>query len=283
MVRRIVQSKGAPPSGEQLELLVNLSRLYDEMGILGEGPLPALHRTCPQAAECWARIASNERPAGVGQFDAGSEKGCIFLPWVGPAYRRGGVCVLGMNLRYGGADWEFAMEHRIALDPKWGQEQALRAGRRAHGSYWATRTMRDVAAVIRSSRGETELDTRAPSELADALLCSVRVQAVKCSPIGGRSSPEPAMNRSCPPRYLRREIDVLQPAALLAYGGPAHAALAELGEVSIEESVDRFCRGVMKHPGGTVAVFLLTHPAHGGWHKAHRALVASLTTRPAAL
>lgn len=249
--------------------------------MLGGTSLAPLHSVCPSATACWERIAEEKRPHGVGQFDPASQKGCMILPWVGPRYRRGGVAVLGMNLRYAGADWEFAMEYRIVGDPKWGQEPALRAGKRAHGSYWSTGTMRDVAAVHRSWRGEPNVDTRTPSDLADALLESVRVQAVKCSPIGGRSTPEPAMSSNCPPRFLRKELGVLRPSALLAYGGPAHGALHHLGELSVDEHTEGFRRGTMKTDGGCFEVFLLTHPAHGGWHAAHRALVKSLTSRPA--
>jgi len=282
LTTRIVQSKAQPPKGEQLELLLELTARYGEMGILDGQVLPALHTVCPAAQECWSRIPSSKRPSGIGQFDARSEKGCMFLPWAGPRYRRGGVCVLGMNLRYAGEDWEFAMEHRIALDPSGGQEQSLRVGRRAHRSYWSRGTMRDAAAVLRSWRGEAHLETQEPSELVDALLSTARVQAVKCSPIEGRSSPEPAMSRNCPPRYLRMEVDVLRPAVMLSYGGPAHGALRELGELAVEEDVRGFRRGTMRHAGGAFTVFLLTHPAHGGWHAAHHALVVSLVARPAA-
>jgi len=67
---------------------------------------------------------------------------------------------------------------------------------------------------------------------------------------------------------------------LLAYGGAAHGALAELGAVSIDESRPRFRRGTITLAERNCAVFLLTHPAHGGWHAAHRALVASLNAQP---
>ncbi len=273
-------------------MLLALCKVYEDAGVLSGDPLPTLHQVCSQASECWKGVESDKRAHGVGAFDAGSEKGCMFLPWVGPAYHPGGVAVLGMNLRYAGGDWELAMEHRIAVEPGCGQEAKLRSqGGRAHRSYWSKGTMRDVAAVLRSARSASAIDTKDPNELADALLASARLQAVKCSPIGGRSSPEPAMSERCPRLFLRAELAVLRPSVLLAYGGPAHAAVHQVGTVTVDEKATRtsakgtslltFRRGTLVLPGGaSILVFLLTHPAHGGWHQAHRELVASLTTRP---
>lgn len=278
---RLARSMAPPPTEEQLALLSELVAVYAESGVLRGTALDPLHSLCPSAEDCWARIPKAERPCGVGRFDAESKKGCMILPWVGPRYRRGGVAVLGMNLRYAGADWEFAMEYRIVGDPKFGQEVSLRAGKRAHGSYWATGTMRDVAAVLRSRRRESKVETRAPGELANALLESARVQAVKCSPIGGRSTPEPAMSTNCPQLFLRKELAMLCPSVLLAYGRSVHGALSHLGELRITERAGSFQRGTLDVEGGRVEVFLLTHPAHGGWHAAHRALVESLTSHAA--
>ncbi len=281
LTTRLVRSKAPPPTAKQLEMLLALCKVYEDAGVLSGDPLPALHRVCPHAGECWKGV-EGKRAHGVGAFDADSEKGCMLLPWVGPAYRPGGVAVLGMNLRYAGGDWELAMEHRIAVEPGCGQEAKLRSqGGRAHRSYWSKGTMRDVAAVLRSTRGAPLLDTKDPNELADALLASARLQAVKCSPIGGRSSPEPAMSERCPQQFLRAELGVLKPSVLLAYGGPAHGAVHQAGNVTINEKITRFRRGTLALSGGTsIDVLLLTHPAHGGWHQAHRELVVSLTTRP---
>ena len=281
LIQRITQSRAAPPAGEQLELLLALTRVYEEAGVLSVDPLPALHRACPMASACWGGVRPTGRPTGVGKFDPASENGCIVLPWVGPRYRRGGVCVLGLNLRYGGGDTEFAAEHRIAREPQWGQEEALRGRHKAHGSPWAAATMRDAAAVSRAQRG-LDPETRDPDELAETLLSTSRVQIVKCSPIGGRSSPEPAMIANCPRRYLAREIAVLQPKALLVYGRAAHGALPELGKLVIEEEDGGFRRGeVQPTPSERVIVLLLTHPSNGGWRRAHDALVRSLRARPA--
>ncbi len=276
LIQRIVRSSAPAPERAQLELLVALTTLYRDMGLVPSGTLPALHRACPLASRCWSRCSPSEFPTGVGRIDPASEKGCIVLPWVGPMYRAGGVCVLGMNLRFGGEDWEFAMDHRIARDANGGQESRLRAGKRAHGSYWATGTMRDVAALTRSGRGDSPLEPANRDELGDALLSVARLQAVKCSPVGGRSSPKPEMLSHCPSAFLARELAVLRPGALLAYGRPAEGALRSVGQLSLRPAVDGFRRGTLIHGAEKQEVFLLTHPAHPGWHRAHGALLASL-------
>lgn len=281
LVARIRLSRAPAPEGAQLDLLVRLARLYAELGVLEGEPTPALHRTCPSAAACWSG-RGNAQPQGVSSFDVASENGCMFLPWVGPRYRQGGVVVLGMNLRNSeGGDWEFGLEHRIARDPAWGQEVGLRAGHKAHGSNWSKGTMRDVAAVRRSWTGESGLDTRDGAELADALLSSARLQAIKCSPVGGRSSPTPAMAKNCPSRFLAHELGVLRPSVVLAYGAPAHAALAATGRVEVRATVSGFRRAHLVRGESAITAFLMTHPAHGRWHKAHGALIESLKRDPA--
>jgi len=279
LVARIRLSRAPAPEGAQLDLLVRLARLYAELGVLEGEPTPALHRVCSSAAACWSGRA--DAPQGVSRFDVASENGCMFLPWVGPRYRQGGVVVVGMNLRNGpGGDWEFGLEHRIARDPAWGQEVGLRAGRKPHGSNWSKGTMRDVAAVRRSWTGESALDTRDGAELADALLSSARLQAIKCSPVGGRSSPTGTMVKDCPSRFLTRELDVVRPSVILAYGGPAHAALAATGRVEVRATVRGFRRAHLVRGDSAITTFLMTHPAHGGWYGAHAALIESLKCDP---
>lgn len=280
---RIVASKGVEPVGAQRELLRELTEFYGELGLLDGELIPSLTRACSAAGECWKKVAENERPQRVpSTFDARSENGCIFLPWVGPSYQRGGICVVGTNIRRKDArpQWEYAFEHRIALDPKWGQVPELRRGRNPHKSRWARHSMRDVVAVQRSMRGESELKHRDHDELAEAMLSSARVQAVKCSPLGGLGTPTPTMSEQCPRRYLQRELDILRPSVLLVYGTLARWGVARLGKVAIEEQEHRFRRGTIQLAGFRSEVFFLTHPAHGGWHPAHRALVASLEKRP---
>lgn len=277
---RLLASGVPAASGTQLLLLQELAQSYRHLGVLGALPLPPLPASCADARICWKRVPSAQPPPGAGRFDPASTKGCIYLPWVGPNYRPGGTCTVGMNLRYAGGDWEFGVEHRIARDSDHGQEVSLRAGRRAHGSPWATSTMRDVVAVQQSLLGREPVDERRPNALADAVLSSARIQAVKCSPVGGRSTPTPEMNERCPPKFLRAELRVLRPRVLLAYGRPVLEALGNLAKIDPLETGRRFRRARLRFDDMEVTVFFMTHPAHGGWHVAHRELLASLQATP---
>lgn len=281
MSARIVASKGIEPVGAQRELLREVTDLYRRLDVLGADIIPSLTRACPAASACWEGI--DRPPAVASKHDARSENGCIFLPWVGPNYARGGICVVGTNIRRHDErpQWEYALEHRIALDPKSGQVPRLRRGNDPHGSRWARSTMRDVVAVQRSMRGESELNHQDNLELADAMLSSARIQAVKCSPLGGRGTPTLTMSRQCPSRYLGREIEVIRPSILLVYGVVARWGIARLGKITLEKSERRFRRGKVQFSAFTCEAFFLFHPAHGGWSRAHEALKESLKQRPA--
>lgn len=201
-LERHLRGAGGPrPAGHAAELVPLLLAQYAARGAVVGATLPALHRACDCAAGCWQGLEPGAKaPARDPDDHAPGEKGSIFLPWIGPGYREGGICVVGMNLRYRGLGWALGVEYEIAADPKHGQEQALRAGRRAHGSAWSTFTMRDVL-VVRRARGEIPMDVseRDGDALADCLMVSARLQAVKCSPIGGRGGPSRAMTTNCPP------------------------------------------------------------------------------------
>lgn len=283
LVTRIARANAAAPRDlEQVRLLMELAAVYQSAGFLPDGQLPSLERVCPHSASCWRAVPEEQRPTGTDKLDPASSKGCIVLPWVGPLYRPGGVCVLGMNLRYNRGPWKFGTEHEIATNSESGQLVRLRAGKRSHGSNWAYATMTDVAAVLRSRRGDAREDRPGREERAQALLESARLQAVKCSPSGGRSSPTGEMNRNCPPQFLKKELEVLRPSALLAYGRPTHGALFELGGLVVEEDVaaSGFRRAALRVGVDGISVFLMTHPASAGWHRSRRELVASLKRRP---
>jgi hypothetical protein len=203
----------------------------------------------------------------------------MFMPWVGPAYQLGGVCVVGLNLRYGGGDRPMGSEYRIAAH----QDVRLREGRNPHGSRWARSTMAGAIAVLRAGAGGAVTDDADDDELADTLARTARLQAVKCSPAGGRSSPTAAMQRNCPARFLAAELEVLRPGALLVYGRAAANAVARIGTLELVDDQRRFQRATVRADGWHGEAFMLTHPAHGSWYPAQRALLASLAAKPPVL
>ena len=278
---RIERGGARRPAGRQLELLEEVLAIYERDGLLAGRRPDALWRCCPNRDACWSSEQLQHRP-GVSDADPDSEKGCIFAPWIGPAYEPGGVCVVAVNLRYDGGDWDLAVEHRVATGA-WGQEEMLRAGRRrAHHSPFAWRSLTGAAAILRSGEGRTPVEAEGGDELAQTLLRTARLQSVKCSPNDHRRSQRSrAMRELCPPRFLRSEIEILEPGVLLAFGGEARSALERSGEVVYREQERGFLRGSYRGVDHQAEVFVLAHPAARGatWQRSQRALLASLVRR----
>lgn len=264
------------PTEMNTEFSQEFETLYALRGVLPHRPRPTLARCCPDGQACWKGLT----PRGGTSKDPDSENDSIFLPWVGPDYRRGGVCVVGINLNVGkgsgtwwGTERKIADEQRTAL--------ALAAGEiRVHDSHWAFATSSAAAVVLRSLDGRSG---GAPegAELVAALDRTARVQSVKCSPPRvDRGSPEPAMWQNCPPRFLGAELEILKPNVLLVYGKQPKAAVRALGVESDVERVGRFRRLTLSIADRDVTVFCLTHTGHGGWRADKRPLEDSLLERP---
>jgi hypothetical protein len=278
IVRRLERGGSQPPAGQQLDLVEETVRQYERNGLLPKGRPCALWRSCPEHERCWTPEEWDHRP-GASDADPESEKGCIFAPWSGPGYSPGGLCVVGVNLRYDGGDWDFGIEFRIATDPG-GQEQAMRRGRKQiHKSLFAWRSLSDGSSVLRAAAGASSLEHESGDELAETLLRTARLQAVKCSPDDHRRSQRSeAMRELCPPRYLGPEVDILRPSALVTYGGEAWSAIHRIGEVHMTEQAGDFIRARFSRRDNECEVFAMPHPASHGltWPNAHRALLASL-------
>ena len=122
--------------------------------------------------------------------------------------------------------------------------------------------------------------------LAEALNSSTRLQAVKCSPRTQRSRRDPrgAMDRLCPPRYLRQELALLRPGTVIAFGYPPWTALDALA-VRHEESIggEHFARARMQIDGLAFELFWLQHPSGRGdrWKQSLSLLLDELRARPA--
>lgn len=258
------------PYGGSMELPANskllgaLSDLYPQLVAVDA----ALGVACRCADVCWGDRDDPHRTNGT-----------IFSPWVGADYAKGGVCVIGLNLRIGtgtGSYWK--IERNIARD----QHAALAAGRmRSKGSRWASATMRDAAAVLRHLDGRSPEPTTSPDKLARALERTARLQTVKCSPGSGRGTPLRSMALHCPRIYLSRELSILRPGVLLVYGSSAASAVRRIGKESkVERHAKRFRRMTIRFDDWTCTAFMLTHPAHAAWRSDHDLLRTSLQSRP---
>jgi uracil-DNA glycosylase len=190
--------------------------------------------------------------------------------------------VLGVNLNNASG---LLVEYDIAINGPDSQLEALRAGKmKPHGSWWAYRSLRSATAVLRSLDGDPVRDEADPVVLADALPRISRLQTVKCSPQDdARSSRTVNMRANCPPKFLQRELEILDPSAVVAFGNESWAALDSIGMMRTTTDGPNVWRALLTHDDRAREVFWLPHPASNGslWEKSHKALLASLRKRPA--
>jgi hypothetical protein len=262
-----------PPRGQQAQLLLGLIGVYVRHGLLGAGDPEPLCRVCPNQAVCWATLPEARRD---GPYDNGS----VCLPWVGPTYAPGGVAVIGINPNFAAGDYtDFLAEHSIS----YGQHIAsLSAGHEKNGgSRFAYGSMRAAAALLDLLDGHPVLDRR-PSQLADAVLRTARLQAVKCIPVRPGSTPAPEMWRRCPPMLLADKLDVLRPAHLLVLGSSETMWAVQMlpGYTAVPCRADRLSRGKLHGAGWEAEVYGVDHPAAWGYADAsERSLISHLQRR----
>jgi hypothetical protein len=258
----------------RIQLLMSLARIYEQESVLDGDDASPLWDSCRCAESCWAAFPQDWQP---GRDPADPWNGGILFPWIGAQYAVGGVTVLGINLRDASG---LFVEYEIAST----QFECFEAGHeRPHGSWWAYRSMRSAAAVLRSMAGDAQLDVQDPVALAPVLDETARVQAVKCSSKdGARSARTPEMNANCPSRYLRRELGVLRPRVLIGFGMEVWDAVDGIAE--IDESVwgDDFSRSVVRIDDLAFEMLWLHHPASVGdtWQRSFELLKSNLSEQP---
>lgn len=263
------------PRGDQIELLSTVAAMYAKAGLIIDGDAPPLWDCCPRSGECW-RTALDPRPSRA------DGRAGVALPWIGPAYRLGGVAVVALNLRdAGGLLVEYAITCRTAGEGS--QLSCLAAGSRmAHRSRVAYASARSAGAIQDWIYGESIRDRKNPTDLVEVLDATVRLQAVKCSPQdGGRSTPTDAMSSNCPPLLLEAELAILKPRGLLVLGTAAWHAVEAMAGYTEDGWGDRLSRGRLQAGVDEIVAFSLDHPAAGGlWDRGHRQLVANLRGAP---
>ncbi len=263
----------------RLTLAAHLARIYEDLGVVVSNQALPLWRDCPCGAPCWAALPETWQPGRDPADPADPSNGGIVLPWLGRGYRPGGVVVLGVNLREASGMY---VEYEIArTQPAW-----LKAGcKKPHNSWWAYRSCRSAAAVLRSIAGARaeELDVAEPEELAEVLDTTARVQAVKCSSKdGARSERTDEMNANCPPRCLRRELAVLRPAALVAFGDETWSAMERIGQIDEAVGGTDFSRSIVHVDGHEFEMVWLRHPSSVGrrWERSFELLLGNLAAAP---
>lgn len=144
----------------RIEFLANLTRLYETDGQIVNGASLALHKCCPARGDCW-RLETGRYPTVFTASDGDcstilGESGSIFWPWIGDAYRHGGVRLTSLNLNNAhrgereDEQWTIAVEYTIAEVVK----AELEAGHKiAFNSIFHYRALCAARAVLASVDG----------------------------------------------------------------------------------------------------------------------------------
>ena len=87
------------------------------------------------------------------------------------------------------------------------------------------------------------------------------LQAVKCSPVDGRTgSPTGTMRENCPPRYLLEELRILDPTCLLVLGKGVWEPVARALEMQAPRGPAAVGLGQLTD-GRQIKVFFVVHPS----------------------
>ncbi|HZL21084.1 MAG TPA: uracil-DNA glycosylase family protein [Polyangia bacterium] len=215
------------------KLLGQVKIFYRDAGVLnGENALE-LPDHCADAATCWE---------GLGERRYGS---CtIALPWIGPKYEEARVLVVAENLNSGSDLWALAggkgkgyvldamCELEVRPRVRFGNAPKDYAGTllwHCIGTYAAV-ILRELGVPPFAEMQLTNGEVPVKAITIDAYRYLAYLNHVKCSPNdGARSQPSLAMWNRCGKRFLAGEINILEPAVILALGsgnnGPRLAAI----------------------------------------------------------
>ena len=137
--------------------------------------------------------------------------------------------LVGLNLNHAGGWWSITVEYAVKAAEIPGLEQGRRATQ--NHSRFAYRSAATVMAVLASRDGVSPVESPDPHDAPAAFQRVALVQAVKCAPLNDRSWPTDEMRSNCPPRYLARELEILEPAVLIALGEDAKWGIEQAGAV----------------------------------------------------
>lgn len=272
---------------EQASLLAELENVWHNAGVYPwDAPAPALHEACPCCDACWDG-AEKRTPSGDLNAAEDAYKRSILWPWIGPNYRKGGVCFISVNLNYAEEEpeWGWLLEEEYGLANQ--VIENFGAGDRTPvggSSLFWERLLTTAFTVLRSFDGtspQEDLEGRFANGVV-ALNRIARLQAVKCNPIEDRGWPTEAMIQNCPPRFAAPELKVLRPSVIVAFGRAAEgAALAVADNVQAHApDVPSFSRSSITIGQDKVEFLRLAHPnarREATWTEGQRLLVESLT------
>jgi hypothetical protein len=226
-----------------------------------------LDSNCPVCADCWAPFSSDQRPEWG--------EAAVSVPWVGPRYFDRRVCAVAINQNaYGGLGGLWWIINGALID--------FDQGKRHHRDF-QLHTGEYIASIHASLDGTAPARADGAPALAvaaDAWRSCAFLEAVKCAPIGDRSKPSAEMWSNCPPRYLRAELEILEPNVLLVIGHDTWETIKSILPITGTDWGESFWRARSWLVDRPVDVFFVNHPAYGHWRHSLPSLLASLERQP---
>lgn len=258
-------NEDGPMTATQDELVDRLVYLYSDRGVLEGGEDVSLRKHCGRCDACWS---SNAVPAHA-------DRAGISMPWIGARYDELRIVVIGMNLHdWGGLDAHLT----ICRD----HIRSLNEGKQGKANHaFATGAMTYVDTIARSMAGEP---LRPGEEIPHGDRLAARwdqvafLEAVKCSPSRTGSTPYDGMFSECPTMFLRAELTILKPKAVVVLGrSKVRDPVRELLNVEWGESPGSLERDFFELNSDMVELFCLNHPSRPQWRRSHEQLVESLS------
>lgn len=262
-IEHIATMEPSPADEQQLSTVARLlDTMEDRFGWIQNGSAQPLACACEAYDACWAGIPASRRPHG--------RKANASVPWVGAAFDRDRIAVVGINAnQYGGlgANWWITRGHLRDLAP--GKKPAF-----------PFRVAQYLSAIRASSAGTTPARVDEPRALASEFESCAFFQSIQCSPIGARGNATHEMATQCPPRHLVPQLEDLAPSLVVTIGKTNRERIWALVDAREEPATPGVWRGTGRLVDREIELIGLYHPSFGHRKRSLEPLIAELRARP---
>jgi hypothetical protein len=237
-----------------------LIKVYQDKNILQNGNEVLLHNNCIYCDKCWTEKSKLKR---------GKEWNKIAFPYIGEKYGEEGnnnLMCIGLNFNeYGGKNAHDELFNGNKAQP--GVINYLKSGKVKinfnNPDYSGTILWHRLAIYSNIIlHGKISLKDDVISSIFEKI---VFLEAIKCSPKGNKSKPEPEMINYCPENILFKEIEILKPKIILFLGKETSDIFKKKLKCSNYDSTDNVEYYEVLYNQNKIKVFKIIHPtARGG-------------------
>ena len=232
-----------------------LTELYKKNNFLIDGKEVLLHNHCIYCDKCWS---------GKSKLLRGKQWNRISYPYIGNDYNGDLMCI-GLNFNeFGGKNAQYDLIN--GNNDHIGVKRYLEKGKiiinfensNYKGTYFWHRLAVYSNIIL---NGNISLNGSKLSEIYNRL---VFLEAIKCSPEGNKSRPEPEMFNLCPKNILFKEIDILNPKVILFLGKAVSEIFKTKFKCINNETTKYIDYYEIIHENNHIKVFKIIHPSATG-------------------